>query len=119
MRILQATSEFHPYSKTGGLADMVAGLSGALVEQGHEITVATPLYLSVINEHRSLKPYGRQFQVALGKNVSPGQWYSTKTESGVTVLFLENKESLSIWIVDNVPCFGINVLELQILKVIT
>ena len=30
MRILQATSEFFPYSKTGGLADMVAGLSGAL-----------------------------------------------------------------------------------------
>ena len=47
MRILQATSEFHPYSKTGGLADMVAGLSGALAEQGHEITVATPLYRGI------------------------------------------------------------------------
>ena len=92
MRILQATSEFYPYSKTGGLADMVAGLSGALVGQGHEITVATPLYLSILNDHRSLKPYGREFQVTLGKNVSPGRWLSTKTESGVTVLFLENKE---------------------------
>ena len=38
MRILQATSEFFPYSKTGGLADMVAGLSGALAELGEDVT---------------------------------------------------------------------------------
>ena len=38
MRILQATSEFFPYSKTGGLADMVAGLSGALAGMGEDDT---------------------------------------------------------------------------------
>ena len=92
MRILQATSEFHPYSKTGGLADMVAGLSGALVAQGHEITVATPLYRGIGDELKDLKPHGRKFQIILGKTYFPGRWWSTRTDSGVTVLFLENKE---------------------------
>lgn len=92
MRILQATSEFHPYSKTGGLADMVAGLSGALVEQGHEITVATPLYLGIGDELKDLKPHGPKFQIILGKNYFFGRWWKTKANSGVTVLFLENKK---------------------------
>ena len=92
MRILQATSEFHPYSKTGGLADMVSGLSGGLVEQGHEITVATPFYRSIRKNYRDLKPYGQEFQITLGKNVFRGQWWTTMTESSVTVLFLENKK---------------------------
>ena len=92
MRILQATSEVHPYSKTGGLADIVAGLSGALVEQGHEITVATPLYRGIGDKLKDLKPHGRKFQIILGKTYFPGRWWSTKTDSGVTVLFLENKE---------------------------
>ena len=91
MRILQATSEFHPYSKTGGLADMVSGLSGALVEQGHEITVATPFYRSIKKNHKDLQPYGREFQITLGKNVFPGQWWTIMAESAVTVLFLENE----------------------------
>ena len=92
MRILQATSEFHPYSKTGGLADMVAGLSGALVEQGHEITVATPLYRGIDDELNNLKPLEREFQIILGKKIFPGRWWKTRADSGVTVLFLENKE---------------------------
>ena len=92
MRILQATSEFHPYSKTGGLADMVAGLSGALVEQGHEITVATPLYRGIDDELNNLKPLEREFQITLGKKNFPGRWWKTRADSGVTVLFLENKE---------------------------
>ena len=92
MRILQATSEFHPYSKTGGLADMVAGLSGALVEQGHEITVATPLYRGIDDELNNLKPLEREHQITLGKKNFPGRWWKTRADSGVTVLFLENKE---------------------------
>lgn len=71
---------------------MVAGLSRALGGQGHEVTVATPLYLSIKNDHRDLKPRGRAFPIALGKNVFSCQWLSSKTESGVTALFLENKE---------------------------
>jgi starch synthase len=47
MRILHASSELFPFSKTGGLADMVDGLAKALAKRGHEISVVTPLYRGV------------------------------------------------------------------------
>jgi starch synthase len=37
-------SEFAPLAKTGGLADAVAGLSSALAELGHGVTVVIPRY---------------------------------------------------------------------------
>ncbi len=50
MRILLASSEVHPYSKTGGLADMVGALAKALAQAGHEVGLVTPLY-GWIREH--------------------------------------------------------------------
>ena len=44
MKILLASSEVHPYSKTGGLADMVGALAKFLARAGHQVGVVTPLY---------------------------------------------------------------------------
>jgi starch synthase len=44
MKILFVSSEGLPYSKTGGLADVVEALPKALVEMGHEVAVFLPLY---------------------------------------------------------------------------
>ena len=90
MRILQATSELFPYSKTGGLADMVAGLTGALAEQGNEITIATPLYRGIREQFPELKAPGSAFQIPLGKNTFTGRWWKLNAAKGVTVMFLEN-----------------------------
>ena len=90
MRILHATSELFPYSKTGGLADMVAGLSGALAEQGHEITIATPLYRGIREQFPELQAPSTTFQLPLGKNIFTGRWWKLKATNGVTVMFLEN-----------------------------
>jgi starch synthase len=43
MRILLASSEVHPYSKTGGLADMTGALARELAREGHQVGVITPL----------------------------------------------------------------------------
>ena len=43
MKILLASSEVHPFSKTGGLADMVGALGKALARAGHEARIVTPL----------------------------------------------------------------------------
>ena len=44
MRILFVASEGLPFSKTGGLADVVEALPKALVMQGHEVGVVLPRY---------------------------------------------------------------------------
>ncbi len=44
MRILFVASEGLPFSKTGGLADVVEALPKALVVQGHEVAVVLPRY---------------------------------------------------------------------------
>src|SRR5216684_9387725 len=44
MRILFVASEGLPFSKTGGLADVVEGLPKALVALGHEVGVVLPRY---------------------------------------------------------------------------
>ncbi|HVS75059.1 MAG TPA: glycogen synthase GlgA [Candidatus Acidoferrales bacterium] len=44
MRILFVASEGLPYSKTGGLADVVEALPRALAERGHEVAVVLPRY---------------------------------------------------------------------------
>jgi starch synthase len=46
MKILMAASEVEPYSKTGGLADVLGALPPELARRGHEVGVVTPLYRS-------------------------------------------------------------------------
>ena len=44
MRIVMASSEAVPFSKTGGLADVASSLPKALAELGHEVILVTPYY---------------------------------------------------------------------------
>ena len=44
MRILLASSEVYPFSKTGGLGDVVGALPEALAKQGCEVLVVSPWY---------------------------------------------------------------------------
>lgn len=47
MRILFASSEVFPYSKTGGLADVAGALPAALARLGHEVLVVSPWYATL------------------------------------------------------------------------
>src|SRR5208283_1859919 len=47
MRVLFVASEGLPYSKTGGLADVIEALPKALVRLGHEVAVFLPRYRGV------------------------------------------------------------------------
>jgi starch synthase len=50
MKIVHVASEMYPYVKTGGLADAVGALTGALAEKGHQVSVFLPGYRCVL-EH--------------------------------------------------------------------
>ena len=57
MRILLAASEVLPFSKTGGLADMVGALAKFLARAGHEVGVVTPLYRGIRQQFAGLRPF--------------------------------------------------------------
>ena len=66
MNILLASSEVYPFSKTGGLADMVGALGRALVNAGHEAVIVTPLYRGIREKFPALRRVDWQFDLALG-----------------------------------------------------
>eukprot|EP00897_Mesotaenium_endlicherianum_P002200 jgi/Mesen1/2007/ME000147S01096 len=51
MSIVFVTSEVAPYSKTGGLADVVGSLPQALASRGHRVMVVAPRYLNGVTDH--------------------------------------------------------------------
>ena len=50
MKILMATSETVPFSKSGGLDDVVGALSATLASMGHEVRVFMPMYSFIERE---------------------------------------------------------------------
>jgi starch synthase len=47
LKILMVASEAAPFAKTGGLADVVGSLPGALAELGHQVAVVLPRYAAI------------------------------------------------------------------------
>lgn len=50
MRIVLASSEAVPFSKTGGLADVATALPKALSLVGHDVSLITPYYPQVLKK---------------------------------------------------------------------
>jgi len=69
MRILLASGEVHPYSKTGGLADSVGAFAKALARAGHQVAVVTPLYRGVRDRFPAMKPVDWRFDQPLGSKL--------------------------------------------------
>jgi starch synthase len=89
MRILLASSEVHPYSKTGGLADMVGALAKVLARAGHEAGIVTPLYRGIREKFPGIRRVDWHFDLPLGaQRVTAGLW-SLDVEKGLTVYFID------------------------------
>jgi starch synthase len=65
-RILFITSECTPLAQTGGLGDMVSGLSKALKKRGHDVRIVMPLYQS-IDRYKYGVNYSRSCCVHFGR----------------------------------------------------
>jgi len=94
MKILLASSEIHPYSKTGGLADMVGTLGRALAHAGHQVGMVTPLYRGIRERLPDLKQLDYSLEVPLGAHKVRG-----------TVWQIEGAPNLAIYFVDHAGFF--------------
>lgn len=92
MRILLASSEVHPYSKTGGLGDMVGALSKTLARAGHKVGVVTPLYRGVQEQFPDVSKVDWWIDLPLGSRRMTAELWKRETEAGLTVYFIHQPQ---------------------------
>ena len=92
MRILLASSEVHPYSKTGGLGDAVAALGGALAHAGHDVDIMTPLYRGIREKYPRITPVDWVFDIPMGADRITGNLFALKVSKNLTVYFVDKPE---------------------------
>ncbi len=91
MKILLATSEMVPFSKTGGLADVAGALGKALARRGNEVTAVVPFYRTTQEKSFSIEDIDTTFSAPISEREEYGEIFRTKLD-GVTVYFI-GKES--------------------------
>jgi starch synthase len=89
MKILLASSEVYPFSKTGGLADMVGALGVALVNAGHEARIVTPLYRGLREKFPHMTLVNWQFDLPLGERQIQADLWELDLDSGLKIYFVD------------------------------
>lgn len=92
MRILLASSEVHPYSKTGGLADMVGAMAKALAHAGHRVGVVTPLYGWIWQNFPQLQKLDWHMELPLGDKKVIAEVWTLEPAPGLTIYFIHHPE---------------------------
>jgi starch synthase len=84
------SAELAPFARSGGLGDVIQGLSAALGAMGVELAVATPLY-GITNLEGAAGPYpwSRPLWVPLGGDVRRVAVHETVCDGDVRVLLLD------------------------------
>lgn len=88
MKILFVASEGVPYSKTGGLADVIEGLPRALHAMGHEVVVLLPRY----HGNKVKSTLVSSLTIALGEELRFPAIAEGQAVGGVRHLFVDDPE---------------------------
>jgi starch synthase len=88
MRILFAASEGLPFSKTGGLADVIEALPKALVASGHDVAVVLPRYRGTQSKTEVL----RGLAVPMGSSPRLVTIADGGVQNGVRYFFVDDPE---------------------------
>jgi starch synthase len=90
MKILLASSEVYPYSKTGGLADMAGALAKYLAHEGCQVVLVTPLYTSIRSRYPELQRLDWKLELPLDSRVVSGRVCVLQPAHRLTVYFIEH-----------------------------
>ncbi|MDT8862069.1 glycogen synthase GlgA [Alkalihalobacillus sp. MEB130] len=90
MNIVMAASECAPFSKTGGLADVIASLPKALASKKHQLTVILPKHRSIPSEIVSQLQFECSFDVWVKWRKQYCGIFSYESE-GVLYYFIDNE----------------------------
>ncbi len=126
LKIASVSSELHPFSKTGGLADVAESLPTALHRLQHTVICVTPLYGKVIDKQKhNLQLWRENVEVIIdhGHREKVNYWQGV-LPTGPTVYFIESekyfsrKEQLYISSHENARFLLFNLATLKLLTLI-
>lgn len=94
MRVILASSEAVPFSKTGGLADVSTALSKALAAVGHDVWLVIPHYRRLQAERgvdpSSLESLDCRLEIPIASHLAEGTVFRTELpDSNATVLLID------------------------------
>src|SRR6266536_6448185 len=92
MKVLLASSEVHPYSKSGGLADMVGALAKALGRAGHQVGLVTPLYRGIRERFPEVQWFDYRIDAPFGRERVQAEVWTVQPSAGVTIYFIHRPE---------------------------
>ena len=90
MKILLASSEAYPYSKSGGLADMLGALAKFLGRAGHQVGLVTPLYRCVRHRFPGIQPMDWRLDLPLGRQHIQAKVCVGLQADGETIYFIDH-----------------------------
>jgi len=90
MKILLASSEVEPYSKSGGLADVAGALAKFLGRAGHQVGVVTPLYRGIRARFPDVQPLDWQLDLPMGGERVQAKVCSRHPAGGPAVYFIDH-----------------------------
>ncbi|HRY63263.1 MAG TPA: glycogen/starch synthase [Patescibacteria group bacterium] len=97
LKIVSVSSELHPFSKTGGLADVAESLPVALHQFGHTVICITPFYAKIIDPKKfNLHLFRSDIEVIIDSKNSVGvNFWQGELPGGPIVYFIENEKYFS------------------------
>jgi len=93
MRVVLASPEAVPFSKTGGLADVVPALAKALSRRGHDVWMIVPHHRRAGNVPPALEPTGESVSVPISNRTVTGDVLRCELPgSGVSCLLIDQRD---------------------------
>ena len=93
MKIVHAASELFPYVKTGGLADVVSALGGALADRGHEVSIFLPGYRAALDHRDAAGATSKlHLKIELGDQFASGEIKAFSPRKNLTVYLVCREE---------------------------
>lgn len=94
LRIVVASSEAAPFSKSGGLADVTPALCKSLADAGHDVTMIVPYHRQSLSVRTgncpSIHDTGLKFSIRVGGRTLPGSLYWSEIPgSSMRVLLID------------------------------
>jgi len=95
MKVVFISAEVYPFSKVGGLGDVLGGLPDSLANHGVDVKIITPLYASIDKTSFDLKQIKTGFDVKMAEKSFTANIYKSVSKTihpNHDVYFIDNQE---------------------------